>query len=66
MYLNNFHFMLPSNLAFDLDSISEPLWAILRLGYGSKNVLGSTHVVELLSFSMFPSILTFDFDLILG
>ena len=34
--------------------------------YGSKNVSGSTHVVELLSFSMFPSILTFDFDLILG
>ena len=33
---------------------------------GSKTVLGSTHVVEQLSFSMFPSILTFDFDLILG
>ena len=32
----------------------------------SKTVLGSTHVVEQLSFSMFPSILTFDFDLILG
>ena len=29
-------------------------------------VLGSTHVVEQLSFSMFPSTLTFDFDLILG
>ena len=26
----------------------------------------STYVVEQLSFSMFPSILTFDFDLILG
>ena len=38
----------------------------LRLGYGSKTVLGSTHVVEQLSFSMFPSILTFDFDSILG
>ena len=28
--------------------------------------MGSTHVVEQLSFSMFLSILTFDFDLILG
>ena len=28
--------------------------------------MGSTHVVKQLSFSMFPSILTFDFDLILG
>ena len=38
----------------------------LGLGKGSKTVLGYTHVVEQLSFSMFPSILTFDFDLILG
>ena len=29
-------------------------------------VLGSTHVVEQLSFSMFPCIRTFDFDLIFG
>ena len=36
----------------------------LGLGKGSKTVLGYTHVVEQLSFSMFPSILTFDFDLI--
>ena len=36
------------------------------LGKGSKNVLGSTHVVEQLSFSMLPLILAFDFDLILG
>ena len=36
-------------------------------GWGKvrKPFLGSTHVVEQLSFSMFPSILTFDFDLIL-
>ena len=34
--------------------------------YGSKTVLGSTHVVEQLLFSIVPSILTFDFDLILG
>ena len=34
---------------------------------GVKNtVLGSKHVVEQLSFSMFPWILTFEFDLILG
>ena len=36
------------------------------VGVGSTTVLGSTHVVEQLSFSMFPSILTFDFDIILG
>ena len=36
------------------------------MGKGLKTVLGYTHVVEQLSFSMFPSILTFDFDLILG
>ena len=35
----------------------------LRLGKGSKTFLRYTHVVEQLSFSMFPSILTFDFDL---
>ena len=35
---------------------------------GSKNVLGSIHVVEQLLFSIVPSILTFnfDFDLIFG
>ena len=33
---------------------------------GLKTVLGSTHVVKQLLFSMVPSILTFDFDLILG
>ena len=38
----------------------------LESGYGSKTVLGSTHVVEQLLFSMFSSILTFDFDLIFG
>ena len=31
-----------------------------------KTVLGSTHVIEQLLFSMFPSIPSFDFDLILG
>ena len=36
------------------------------MGKGLNTVLGSTHVVEQLSFSMFPSILTFDFDFILG
>ena len=38
----------------------------LGLKKGSITVLGSTHVVEQLSFSMLPLILTFDFDLILG
>ena len=34
-------------------------------GKGLNNVFECTHVVEQLSFSMFISILTFDFDLIL-
>ena len=38
----------------------------LGLGQGSKTVLGYTHVVEKLSFSLFLSTLTFDFGLILG
>ena len=33
---------------------------------GQKIVLRSPHVVKQLSFSIFPSILRFDFDLILG
>ena len=43
-----------------------PNCLILGFGYASKNVLGSTYVMEQLSFSMFDSILTFDFDLTLG
>ena len=39
---------------------------ILGLGQGSYAILGSTHVVEQFLFSMIPSILTFEFDLILG
>ena len=35
-------------------------------GKGSNTVFGSNRVVEQLSFSMFPSILIFDFYLILG
>ena len=38
----------------------------LGLGKGSNSVLGSTHVVEQLSFSMLSSILTFDFCLVWG
>ena len=34
--------------------------------WGSTTVLGFTHVVEQLSFSIFPSSPTFDFELILG
>ena len=43
-------------------------WNLVEVGVGKgfKTVLGYTYVVEQLSFSMFPSILTFDFDLILG
>ena len=42
--------------------MSQPYWVEVNI----EAVLGSTHVVEQLSFSMFPSILTFDFDLIFG
>ena len=38
----------------------------MGLGKGPKTVLGSTHVGKQLSFSLFLSIVTFDFDLILG
>ena len=34
--------------------------------WGSKIVLGSTHVIEQLFFLIVPSIMMFDFDLILG
>ena len=44
----------------------EPVWAILGAGLSPKNVLGSTNIVEQLSFPMLPSILTFEFDLLLG
>ena len=37
-----------------------------RVSVGFKIDLGSSHVVEQLSFSLFLSILTFDFDSILG
>ena len=43
-----------------------PKGVFLGLGKGSNTILGSTHVVEELSFSMFLSILIFDFYLILG
>ena len=35
-------------------------------GRVQKNVLGSTNVVKNFSFSMFSSMVTFDFELILG
>ena len=38
----------------------------MGLGKGLKTVLGSTHVVEQFLFSIFSSIITFDFDLIFG
>ena len=43
-----------------------PNGLFLGLGNGSKSVLGSTHIVDQLSYSIFPSILTLDFDSILG
>ena len=71
--MNNFHlaFLFNSDILFLLNfgsflTFLGPYGLFLRLGYGSKTVFGSTHVVEQLSFSMLPSILTFDLDLILG
>ena len=43
-----------------------PNGLFLGLGKGPKTVLGSTHAVKQLAFSLFLSILTFDFDLIFG
>ena len=43
-----------------------PNGLFLGLEYASKTALGCTHVVEQLYFSMFPFILTFDFDLLSG
>ena len=68
-----FH-VVPSILTFNFDLI---LWSFFTfwalMGYfwahtlGLKQiVLGATHVVEQLSLSVLPSILTFDFDLILA
>ena len=43
-----------------------PNGLFLELGQGSITVLGSTHLVEQLLFSIVPPILTFDFELSLG
>ena len=73
MILFSFFYQFPSLLIFDFDLIFvlfftflDPNGIFLGSMWGSKTVLGSTNVVEQLSFSMFPSILTFYFDLILG
>ena len=66
--------MFLSILTFEFDLILgsfftfwSPNGLFLGLGQGSTTVLGSTpHVPEQLSFSMFLSILTLEFDLILG
>ena len=43
-----------------------PYWADFGVRVGFYNCFGANHIVEQLEFSMFPSILTFDFDLIWG
>ena len=64
---------LKMRLTFDFDLIFWSFWTFLGptglflgLGKGLKTFLRSTHVVEQVSFSIFPSILRFDLDLILG
>ena len=56
---------------FDLILVFFLIFGVLmgyfwRSGYDSKTVLGCTHVVKQLLFSMFSFILTFNFDLIFG
>ena len=65
--------LFPSILMFDFDLILGLFLTILGPNglyfgsmWGSKNVLGSTHVDEQLLFSIVPAILTFNFDFILG
>ena len=65
--------MFPSTLTYDFDSIlgsfftlGGPNGLFFGLEKDRNTVLGTTHVVEQLHFSMLPYILTFDFDLILG
>ena len=72
MYLNNTCLFF-SILTFEFDLIFGSFltfWGrnglFLASGWGSKTVLGFTHVDEQLSFSMLPSFLTFDFDSILS
>ena len=50
----------------DVESKFSWNWVEVGVGEGFEPVLGYTHVVEQLSLYIFPSILTFDFDLILG
>ena len=61
-YNSDIWFRLNFRVIFDF---LGPNGLFLGLWKGSKTILGSTHVVEQLSFSMLPSIMTFDFDLIL-
>jgi len=65
--------MPPSILAFNLIKFKGILLATLGKkicyfeGWGQVEiVLGSTHIVQQLLFTLFPSILALDFDLILG
>ena len=60
-------FLIYKNIDF-LVWAPSPASSLMVFSWGrgriKKNVLGSTHVVEQLSFSMLPSFLTYDFDLI--
>ena len=59
--MGNFDLILGSFFTFWV-----PNGLILGSVEGSNIVFGSTHEVDQLSFSMIPSILTFEFYLILG
>ena len=58
--------ILGSFFPFSFFTFWGPNGQFLGLMWGLKTVLGSTHIVKQLSFSMIPSTLIIDFDLILG
>ena len=65
-YIANYHVIKITWPAYVNTRMSQGLSKIFIDVCYADYVLGSTHVVEQLSFSMFLSILTFEFDLILG
>ena len=72
MQQNNIHFLcLHQFLLLILSNLWVIFWLCwaknrLFLGFGSgSKCFWSTHIVQILLFSLFPSILTFDFNLIL-
>ena len=76
--MQNYHHTHPFSISYDPPTITlkksntvstyrlRDVFVLVGVGVGFNIDLESTHVVEQLSFSLFPSTLTFDFDSILG